>query len=496
MSAGPTSNIFAACSPIWAPADRERALMGRFTLAEVRTALGHQPLPGDDAVRLNGLQIDSRLAEQGDLFIALRTDGGDGNLYVGDAFGRGAKAAIVERLDSEQAAARQIAVSNSLAALTELGRHFRARATRTQVIGITGSNGKTTAKEALAAALGGPGTVVKSEKSFNNELGIPVTLAEITGDTDFAVVEMGAQVVGEIASYCELARPHHGIITNTGRAHVGLFGSAENVVRAKGELADYLGPKSVLALNADDSASAAIADRTRARVVWFGREPGENIVASSVQTAPDLSGQQVRLTCGARTGEVRVGAVGRHLGEAFAAAVALGLALDLAFEDLLDGLGSFKPMAHRMQVHHVHGATILDDTYNANRESCIYALGELRRARPGGRLLAVLGDMLELGEFSAADHAAVGSQAGFVDELATIGMDAELLGEAAMAAGVNQANYRHFAADSGSLDSSGMAVEAVAGWLRQELRPGDLVLIKGSNALGLARLVDDLLSKS
>ncbi len=470
--------------------------MGRFTLAEVRTALGHQPLPGDDAVWLNGLQIDSRLAGQGDLFIALRTDSGDGNLYVGDAFGRGAKAAIVERLDSEQAAARQIAVLDSLAALTELGRHFRARATRTQVIGITGSNGKTTAKEALAAALGGPSTVVKSEKSFNNELGIPVTLAEITADTDFAVVEMGAQVVGEIAGYCELARPHHGIITNTGRAHIGMFGSPENVVRAKGELADYLSLKGVLALNADDSASTTIADRTRARVVWFGREPRENVVGSSVQTAPDLSGQQVRLTCGTRTGEVRIRAIGRHLGEAFAATVALGLALDIAFDGLLNGLGSFQPMAHRMQVHHVQGATILDDTYNANRESCIYALEELRRARPTGRRFALLGDMLELGQFSADDHAAIGSQAGFVDELATIGTDAEILGGEAMAAGVNQANYRHFEADSGSADSSGAAVVEAAGWLRQELRPGDLVLIKGSNALGLARLVDDLLSNS
>ena len=494
MSAGPTWNIYAGCSPIWAPADRERALMGRFTLAEVRTALGQQPLPGDNAVYLSGLQIDSRIAGHGDLFIALRTDRGDGNLYVGDAFGRGAEAAIVERVDSEHAAARQIVIPDSLAALTTLGRHFRARAAGTQVIGITGSNGKTTAKEALAAALGGSGPVVKSEKSFNNELGIPVTLAEITADTDFAVVEMGAQVVGEIAGYCELARPHHGIITNTGRAHVGLFGSPENVVRAKGELADYLGPEGVLALNADDSASAAIADRTQARVVWFGRGTGENIVASSVQTDSKLSGQQVRLTFGTRTGEVRVGAVGRHLGEAFAAAVALGLVLDLAFDDLVNGLGSFEPMAHRMQVQHVQGATILDDTHNANRESYIYALGELQRAHPGGRRLAVLGDMLELGIFSAADHAAVGSQAGFVDELATIGTDAAILGEKAMAAGVNQANYRHFETNSGAADSSGAAVEEAADWLRGELRPGDLVLIKGSNALGLARLVDNLLS--
>ncbi len=489
MSAGPTLSIFAGCSPIWASTDRERDLMGSFTLDEVQTALGRQPLPGDGAINLNGLQIDSRLADRGDLFVALCTEDGDGNLYVGDAFARGAGAAIVERLDPEQDPARQIAVPDSMAALTELGRYFRARATGTQVIGITGSNGKTSTKEALAAALGPSGIVIKSEKSFNNELGIPVTLAEITADTDYAVVEMGAQMVGEIADYCDLARPHHGIITNTGRAHVGMFGSPDNVVRAKGELADYLDPMGVLALNAEDSASAAIADRTQARVVRFGRKPGDDIVTATVRTAPDLSGQQVRLDSDFLTGEVQVGAIGRHLGEAFAAAVALGLALGLAFKDLLDGLGSFEPMSHRMQLHHVRDAMILDDTYNANRESYIYALGELRRAEPTGRRLAVLGDMLELGEYSAADHAAVGSQAGFVDELATIGTDAVILGDEAVAAGLNRANYRHFSAESG-------VAEAVAGWLRQELRPGDLVLIKGSNALGLARLVDDLASES
>ena len=468
--------------------------MGRFTLAEVRSALGQPPRQGDVSVELNGVQFDSRLAVPGDLFIALSTDGGDGNLYVADAFDRGAAGAIVERLTPGHPAGRQIEVRDSLAALTELGRYFRARAAGAQVIGITGSNGKTSAKEALAATLSTSGTVVKSQKSFNNELGIPVTLAETTEETDFAVVEMGAQVVGEIAGYCELARPDHGIITNTGRAHVGLFGSAANVVRAKGELAEFLDSDGVLALNANDPASEKIAQRTDARVAWFGHGPADDIVRATVVTAPDLSEQRVRLVCGALEGEVRTGAIGHHLGEAFAAAVALGLALDLDFVDLLTGLGSFQPMPHRMQVHRMNDATILDDTYNANRESCLYALGELRRARPEGRRVAVLGDMLELGEFSAAEHAAVGAEAGFVSDLVTVGTDAEIFGREAVAAGLNEGNHRHFAAGVGSPDDSSPALEAVGGWLRENLRPGDLVLIKGSNALGLERLIDKLVS--
>ncbi len=461
--------------------------MAEFSLAEVRAALGERPETGDAAVTLSGIQFDSRQAAPGELFVALSTASGDGNRYIGAAFERGAAAAIVERVDPGQPAERQVRVADSLAALTALGRHFRDRATAT-VIGVTGSNGKTSTKEALAAALATSGSVVRSQRSFNNELGVPVTLAEIGPGTDFAVVELGAQVVGEIAGYCDIARPEHGVITNVGRAHVGLFGSPENVARAKGELGEYLGAEGVLALNAGDPASAAIAARSRARIVWFG---GAGVTAA-VETDADFAGQTVRLKAGEETGDVRIAAIGGHLGESFAAAVALGLGLGLDFERLLEGLGQFQPMPHRMQVHSFAGATLLDDTYNANRESCRYALGEMRRARPAGRRLAVLGDMLELGAFSAEDHAAVGREAGFLDGLATVGTDAEIAGREAVAAGLDKSGWRHFPASSESLEASRDGVEAVTEWLREEVRAGDLVLVKGSNALGLTRVIEAL----
>lgn len=468
--------------------------MSEFSLADVRVALGRRPEPGDEAIALTGIQFDSRIAASGELFVALSTPTGDGNRYVGAAFKRGAAAAIVERIDPRQPAEVQIQVPDSLAALTRLGRHFRNRSTAT-VIGVTGSNGKTSAKEALAAALSTSGTVVRSQRSFNNELGVPATLAQIGPTTDYAVVELGAQVVGEIAGYCELARPHHGLITNVGRAHVGLFGSPENVIRAKGELAEYVAPEGVVALNAGDDASSTIAGRTRARIAWFGGDPGGEGVHASVRVSPDLTGQTLQLTAGARSGEVAISAIGRHLGESFAAAVAVGLGLELKFDDLLEGLRSFQPMEHRMQVHRFGDATILDDTYNANRESCRYALREMRQPRPPGRRIAVLGDMLELGDYSAADHAAVGSEAGFLDKLATIGGDAAIIGREAVAAGLDPNDHRHFPATTGSLDESLPGVEAVTEWLRREIRTGDLVLIKGSNALGLTRVIDALVPR-
>ena len=465
--------------------------MAEFSLAEVRAALGKSPESGDDAVLLNGIQFDSRQAEPGELFVALSTNSGDGNRYIGAAFERGAPAAIVERVDPGCPAERQVLVADSLAALTALGRHFRDRATAT-VIGVTGSNGKTSTKEALAAALATSGNVVRSHRSFNNELGVPVTLAEIGPGTEFAVVELGAQVVGEIAGYCEIAQPQHGVITNVGRAHVGLFGSPQNVARAKGELGEYLGPEGVLALNAGDPTSPAMAKRSRARVAWFGKEG----VTATVEIAPNFAGQTVRLMAGRESGEVRVAAIGEHLGESFAAAVALGLGLGLAFEQLLEGLGHFQPMPHRMQVHRFGGAVILDDTYNANLESCRYALGEMRRGRPAARRLAILGDMMELGDFSAEDHAAVGREAGFLDGLATVGEDAAIVGREAVAAGLGKGRWRHFTASSESMETSCDGVTAATDWLRDEVRAGDLVLVKGSNALGLTRVIDALVPES
>lgn len=478
------------------PSDYEYSLMARFYLSEVRSALGHPWTPNDQRLGINGVQFDSRRAESGDLFVALSTKRRDGNKYIGDAFRRGAVAAIVERIDPAYPDAQQIVVPDSQAALANLGSYFRDRAKNSQFIGITGSNGKTTTKEALAAVLGTTGSVVKSQKSFNNELGIPVTLSETTPDTTYTVLEMGAQFVGEIKSHCELARPHHGIITNIGRAHLGMFGSPQNLVRTKAELAQYLNRNGILILNANDSATQYIAKQTKARVAYFGSSSNKHTTSSDVHTASDLSGQDVRIESRRRRGEVHVKAIGRHLGQAFSAAIALGLELDLDFDDLLDGLSTFEPIPHRMQIHRALETTIIDDTYNANRDSCLYALAELQQAHPQGRRIAILGDMLELGRFSAEDHAAVGAEAGFVDRLITIGEQASLYGEKALASGLDPNHYRFFPADIESTDASALALETAGDFLRNELRPGDVVLIKGSNALQLSRLVDQLITES
>ena len=461
-----------------------------FTVADVFTALGRTPPEGAENVEVNGVQIDSRLELTDRLFVAIRTESGDGNKFVGDAFAGGAAAAIVQEPSREWPYARQVVVEDSVAALGKLGSHLR-RSGAAAVIGVTGSNGKTTTKEALAAALSAAGTTVKSARSFNNELGIPITLAEIDSDTEFAVVEMGAQVVGEIAEYCALAVPDAGIICNVGRAHVGLFGSAENVARAKGELAESIGPGGVVVLNRDDRWSRSIRGRTSARVVWFGESEGEGV--SALYSALDgLRGCRLELLSGPKSGTIEVSAIGRHLANSFAAAVACGEALGVDFDTLMEGLGTFTPPPHRMEVSPAGGATVLDDSYNANLNSMQYALSELANAAVDGRKIAVLGDMLELGEFTEADHRAVGPSAAFLDELITIGDKSRMIGEAAVLSGLDPRQVFHYQSDLADPASTLESIGAVAGRFQNELRDGDVMLVKGSNGLGLHRLADGL----
>ncbi len=461
-----------------------------FTLADVFTALGRDSPEGSENVTVKGVQIDSRLELTDRLFVAVRSESGDGNKFVGEAFAKGASAAIVQESSWEWPYGRQVVVEDSVEALGKLGAYLRRRSDTAKVIGITGSNGKTTTKEALSSALSAAGTTVKSERSFNNELGIPTTLAEIDSTTDFAAVEIGAQVVGEIAEYCRMVAPDAGIICNVGRAHVGLFGSSENVAKAKGELAESIGAGGVVVLNRDDPWSQSIRERTRARIAWFGASDGEGVTARYL-ALDGLRGCRVELISGVKSATIPVPAVGRHLASGFAAAMACGEALGINFETLIDGLAKFEPAPHRMEVKDADGVTVLDDSYNANLDSMLYALSELERADVGGRRIAVLGDMLELGEFTEADHRAVGSAAVFLDRLVTIGEKSRMIGEAASVSGIDPQRVSHYPADPTDPESTHESITDLASHLRSELRKGDVVLVKGSNALGLHRLAGE-----
>ena len=302
---------------------------------------------------------------------------------------------------------------------------------------------------------------------------------------------MGAQVVGEIAQYCRISNPDAGIICNVGRAHLGLFGSPERVAEAKSELATSIGSGGVVVLNRDDPWSDLICQRTRARIAWFGMTDGKGVKAH-YSALPGLQGCRIRLLSGHRSATIQLPSIGYHLARSFAAALSCGEALGLDFGTLIDGLRNFHPEARRMQIKELHGITIVDDSYNANLNSMQYALAELKRAAVEGRKVAVLGEMLELGEFTESDHQSVGSAALFLDELITVGDKAQLIGQTASRSGFDPSRISHVPANPMDPASIREALLEVADQLRGDMRQGDVVLLKGSNALGLHRLTEEI----
>ncbi len=456
-----------------------------FSLSQLNLAVGRS-LPGDLNSRFDGIQFDSREPVANRLFIALRGERVDGRQFVAEALRQGARMALVSESVAGVDPSRQIVVANPLAAIERLATLLRRQVPIGRVIGITGSNGKTTTKELIAAALAGDGPVARSPQSFNNEIGVPFTVAGIEPDDRYAVVELGAQKVGEITQYCRIADPTDAVITNVGTAHIGLFGSRANIARAKGELAAWIEPGGTVVLNADDEYGEAFAERTRGQVRWISQRRQD--VDVHVSTHPHGNGTAFRLT--GRTGctDVTIATLSPAVGLACAAAVAVAESLGIHIHDAAGGFEQVVLPPRRMQVLRQSPFTVIDDSYNANCDSAIAALAAIDAAAVPGRRIAVLGEMLELGEYAAGEHSRLGQSIDGLDHLVTVGCHARLIGQAAVAGGLNAAHWRHIecaAADSESISAaSKLAIDHLAGILTA----GDLLLIKGSNALGMGAL--------
>ncbi len=460
-----------------------------FTLADVYAAAGQPPPAAAGAVEMRGAHFDSRRMRAGWLFTAMpgaRVDGAD---YIADAFGRGAAGVLAERADPSQPLWRQVIVPEALAAFQALARGIRRRGAAT-VVGVTGSNGKTTTKQAVAAALRAHAPTLATDRSENTDVGVPATLSRLDAADRFAVIEMGAQIRGEIASYCRVAEPDAAVITNISGAHLGLFGSLEAIVEAKSELLAALPPGAPAALPADDRRLPELRARVSGPVTTFGRSPQADVVV-----AGELSsrGTTVTIQAGGISAAVEAPNLAGPIDLAFGAAAAAALGLGLELTATLDGLREFEPAPHRMALRSTpDGATLLDDSYNANAASMLAALAALRRLPVRGRRLAVLGDMLELGEASTAAHREVGRAAAQLDALLAIGAAAGEIVEGARSAGMPAARTRLFAAELADAGQLAAARAELEQWLRGELAPGDALLLKASNGIGLGPLADAL----
>ena len=480
------------------------------TLTEVAAATGgrlHVPGGVDpDAVVVDGPVVtDSREAAEGSLYVARIGEHADGHDFVGVAVERGAVAALVGRPVDGVAC---VVVDDTETAFGMLAREVVRRVPGLEVVGITGSSGKTSTKDLLGAVLATTGPTVAPVGSYNSEVGVPLTVCRVTADTRFLVVEMGARGIGHVAHLAEVAPPRVGVVLNVGTAHVGEFGSRAAIARAKAELVTALPADGVAVLNADDEAVRAMATVTVARVVLVGEAADSEVRATDVSV--DAGGRPtftVEAPGGRRT--VTLGLVGRHhVGNALAV-LATATELGMPFEDACAALESAKAASRwRMEVtERDDGVTVVNDAYNANPDSMRAALSALERMGEGRRTWAVLGTMLELGAESDALHAEVGAEvvARHVDELVVVGDAAATLADGARAA-VGTASRAASGAGEDTASAAGddtasgrptrtrlvADADAAESLLRSELRRGDVVLFKSSRDAGLRLLGDRL----
>ena len=464
--------------------------MIELTLAEIAEAVDGRLVEGrsgsDASTVVHGVsQTDSREVEAGHVFFARRGEETDGHRFVGTAIDNGAALVVVEQETDDRVP--QIVVAESTVALgklaTEVVRRVRAGGELT-IVGITGSNGKTTTKNLVAAMAERRGTFVASEKSFNNEVGGPLTMLRVEANTRTLVAEMGASAEGEIARLTAMAPPSIGVVLTVGLAHAGEFGGIETTFRTKSEMVRDLPDSAVAVLNRDDPYVYRMAELTRARVLWFGQNSEAHVRATDIDS--DAQGTRFTLHIAGESRPVVFRVLGEHHVTNALAAAAVGHELGLSLADIVESLeGATKAARWRMEVMGGRdGVTIVNDAYNASPDSMAAGIRTLAQiGRPGARTVAVLGAMSELGEYSIDEHIRIGLQAVRlrISELVVVGKEARDLHISAINEGSWDGESVFFEAQDDAFD-----------YLMRTLQPNDTVLVKSSNAAGLRFLGDRL----
>lgn len=448
------------------------------SLSEIASAIGGT-LHGDDAVA-SGVATDSRTVRSGEIFVAIAGEHADGHDFVGDAFDHGAIGAVVHRSNMT---GRVIGVADTGRALLDLARDERTRMPNARILGITGSNGKTSAKDLTAAVMRTRFRTHASPASFNNEIGLPMTMLGAEEGTEVVVAEMGARRPGDVALLCDVARPDAVVVTNVGLAHIGIYGSWDDVVRAGAEGVEWLGEDGTAILNADDPVVRGYAARSRGRVVTFGTSAHADVRAERVELGADARGNFVLSADGERE-SVELSVPGEHMVSNALAATACGLWAGMTVAECAAALKGARITPWRMETFTTaSGVVVVNDAYNANPESMAAALKAARWMARGRRLVAVLGHMAELGPVSAEEHEKLGQlvvRIG-VDRLITVGPEADAIARAAVREG-------QLPQDVASYDDAGQAAEDVRSWARS----GDVLLLKASRVAGLERVAEAL----
>jgi UDP-N-acetylmuramoyl-tripeptide--D-alanyl-D-alanine ligase len=423
---------------------------------------------------ITAVSTDTRSIQPGQLFVALRGERFDAHEFLTTALEQGATAALVEKVNETLPDLPQIQVSDSLSGLQTLAKNYR-RKFPIPIVGITGSNGKTSTKEMVAAVLSERYPVTKTSGNLNNHIGVPLSVLKFERRHQVAVIEYGMNHPGEIAALVGIASPQYAIITNIGVAHIEFLGSREGIAREKSVLAESVGAAGTVVLNASDDFATWIAGRCRARVLTVGFEKGQ-IRARDIKHGPD--GEEFTVVSDEEQYRVRLPVLGEHMVLNALQAIATGLTFGLSLVECAAGLAKTALPSGRLQVKALGGIAIVNDAYNANPDSMIAALRTVANLPANGRRVAALGGMGELGPESIVGHEKVGkavAEQGF-DVLIAVGERAYPIAASAIAAGLRESRTAKSNAEAADL-------------LNTILEPGDLLLLKGSRSAAIDQII-------
>ena len=451
--------------------------METFTVREAAAALGSA---FDDDTKLSDVCIDTRSITPGCLFLAIRGDRFDGHDFIEKAFALGAVAALSER--PVRSGKPVILVEDTRAAFVALARWYRLRFALS-LVGVTGSVGKTSTKEMIYAVLSQQLKTLKTEGNLNNAIGLPRTLFRLDGSYEAAVIEMGMSDFGEISLLSRTACPNIGVITNIGVSHIETLGSRENILKAKLELLDGMASDSPLILNADDDLLSTLGDSLDRDIIYFGID-NTGAEVRAVDILEQNTTTQFGILYYGRRIEAKIPAIGLHNVRNALAAFCVGLTLDIPAEVIVRGLAAYEPSGMRQHIVQKNGVTVIEDCYNASPDSMKASLDVLSSIPCEGNRVAVLGDMLELGEISDGAHYEIGRLTAMsgADVLLCCGEKAEKLRDGALDAGMKKVYYF-------------TEKRALSHFLAQNLQSGDAVLVKASRGMRFEEILEDAFSR-
>ena len=456
-------------------------MMDPRTLEFVEEGCQGRLVAGNHTTFVRRVCIDSRLAKPGDLFVAIEGEKFNGHDYTKHAFDQGAVAALVnDSKDNKEVVGAKVEVEETRKALCLLASYYR-RDFNVPLIAVGGSNGKTTTKEILSKLLSRRFRTLSSEASFNNHIGVPLTLLRLREDHQVAIVEVGTNQPGEMESLLSIARPRFGVLTSIGCEHLEFFGGLEGVLLEEGFLAESLPEDGCLFVNGDIEGLATLRERCRARIITVGESSQSDWIISRIDTSNNETVFELISPKGDWNGVYRVNLLGRHNAQNAALAIVVAVEMGLSQEELHHGLEDCQPASMRMELHTLGGVSVINDAYNSNPDSLQAALETLKTFPVKGKVIAVLGDMAELGEASKNAHIEAGLLAAKLglNGLIAVGNWANVMVRAAQNNGL--ANVAEF-------EDPILAGKALA----SKLKPGDLVLIKGSRSSRLEQVMKEI----